>query len=512
LLSRFGGLIRDALLASFLGAGWVADAYITALRIPNMLRDLLGEGALSSVVVSRLGALKGQDGRIKSLIRQLLGFWSLALGGIAFLGICCAPYLVSVIAHGLDSKESYELAVLLTRIIFPYIAIVGMAALTMGVLHHLKVFGWSTSSSSFSNLFMIIWLLLGGSFFQADIVSMSKWVALGVVISGLVQWGSQWPGFVGQNISLKPSFQFVDSELGNITRLLGPSILSVAAVQINVAVNHGFATTIGTGAASSVYFAFRLMQLPVGIVGVAVSTVLLPTLTDHLRENKLDRFGRELGSALVSASFLSIPAVAGLWVLGPEIISMLYERGRFDADASLGVWMALQGFLFGILPYVFNKSLIQAYFALSDTKTPVYISGVSILVNFGVNAYLVFGLGYGVKGLTTGTSCVLLGNFLMLLLGLRHRHGIRLPFLNMLKRWLPMLLFSGLMIYAIAFAQSLQPLQPLQPLVYKGDETGVDSSLVLVFQTLSLTVLGGVTYLGSWFLLKKALKFDFRKL
>ena len=457
-----------------------------------MLRDLLGEGALSSVVVSRLGALKNDPDRVKVLVRQLVGFWGLILAGLALLGMLVAPWLVSVIASGLEAGQGYDLAVSLTRIIFPYVGIIGLSAMTMGILHHLKVFGWSTSSSSFSNLFMIGWLLTGGMLYGRDVIALSKWIASGVVISGLVSWGSQLPGLRGSGMSLLPLFRFNDPEIKKIAMLLGPSILSVAAVQINVAVNHDFATTIGEGAASSLYFAFRLMQLPVGIVGVAVSTVLLPTLSDHLREGRLTQFGTELGRALVGASFLSIPAVAGLAILGPGIIAMLYERGAFDDGATASVWLALQGFLFGILPYVYNKSLIQGYFAKADMRTPVLISMFSIVINYQVNSRLAFEYGLGVWGLTLGTSTVLGCNTLMLMLGLRWIHGIRLPWLKMLKSFIPMAIFSLLMAAG----------------VWKGNQYVSNGPMV----TIGLTALGGAIYLCSWLTIKKYFSWDFRKI
>jgi putative peptidoglycan lipid II flippase len=492
MISRFGGLIRDSIMAYLLGGGWVADAYATALKIPNMLRDLLGEGALSSVVVARLGAIKEDRARVKSLVRQLMGFWMIGLGLVACAGVLGAPILVKVIAYGFDREDQIQLAIHLTRIIFPYVAIIGLAALSMGVLHHLKVFGWSSSASAFANLSMIILLLIGVYKFNDNVQTTSTWIACSVVISGLVQWASLWPGFRGSGISLIPSFKFSDSEIAKVFSLLGPSVLSVAAVQINVAVNHGFATSLGEGAASSVYYAFRLMSLPVGIVGVAVSTVLLPTLTDFVREKRKEDFRLELGQALVSGSFLSFPALAGLAVLGPNLVSMLYERGQFGAHNTEMVWLALQGFLLGILPSVYNKSLVQGYFAHSDTKLPLRISLLSIGVNGGLNAYMVYGLQMGVRGLMIGTSCVLLCNALMLVLGLQIKHKCAMPWKKMIGPLLMMALLSFLMYGLLQMMMSYYPAKHLMTVVY--------------------TAIGGAIYLGTWWAVKKLFRWDFRKL
>ena len=492
MISRFGGLIRDSILASLLGGGWVADAYATALKIPNMLRDLLGEGALSSVVVARLGAIGNDSERSKRLVRELMGFWMIVLGGVACLGVLGAPLLVKAIAYGFNRPEQIELSIHLTRIIFPYVAIIGLAALSMGVLHHLRAFGWSSSASSFSNLSMIILLLGGAFFFKDNLHAMSTWIAISVVLSGLVQWATLLPGFKGSGISLVPLYKFNDSEIWNIVKLLGPSVLSVAAVQINVAVNHGFASALEEGSASSVYYAFRIMSLPVGIVGVAVSTVLLPTLTGYVRDKRQEDFRLEIAQALITGSFLTIPAVAGLFVIGPNLIALLYQRGQFNSHHTQMVWLALQGFLFGVLPYVYNKSLVQAYFAHSDTKFPLKISLLSIAVNGGLNAYMVYGLCWGIRGLTLGTSGVLLCNSLMLMAGLKWKYGYAMPWPKIIPALSMMVGLSVLMALGIEFLSHYGPQK--------------------VWVTLVYTALGGAFYLGLWFVIKKMAKWDFRKI
>lgn len=486
------GLVRDALLAAFLGGGWVADAYTTALRIPNMLRELLGEGALSSVVVARLGALRDEPPRLKALVKQLVGMWLLILALISILGILLAPWLVNVVAYGFESPEKIELATKLTRIIFPYMTVIGLAAITMGILHHLRVFGWSTSSSTFANLTVISMVVLGGFKWGDDPIVMAHWIAFSVVISGLAQWVSQWPGLKGSGLSLLPSFRFVDPELKRILWLLGPSLISVAAVQVNVLVNHGFASTMGDGAPASIYYAFRLMNLPVGVVAVAVSTVLLPTLTEKIQGNDRSESDRAMVSAILGVSFLAFPAVVGLSILGEDLVRMLFERGEFGEEDTLRAWAALQGFLVGIIPACFIKNLIQGYFSRSDTRFPLMISLASILINVSINATIVHLLEWGPRGLTLGTSAVLGVNMVLLAFGLRVKYGMIWPVFEMLKKWIGMLILCGLMASVVVYGRE------------------VLLEIHLWVRVIGLSILGAAVYLGGSWLLKRFLSFDLR--
>lgn len=403
-----------------------------------MLRDLLGEGALSSIVVARLGHLEasGPD-KVKSFVAKLIGFWAVVLVGLAFLGMLLTPYLVGVLATGFkDHPEQFELTLKLTRTIFPYMALVGLCALFMGILHHKKIFGWPAAASIFFNLTWITLMVIYGEYIHIrEPIKMVYVIALCVVFGGVMQWLCLWPALFKTGLSFKPQFDFFDSEVLKVLKMLGPAILSVAAVQINVAVNVAMATTLGEGGPTSINFAFRIMQLPVGIVGVSVATVLLPKLSEHVAQKNHAAFGEALSEAIRKVTFLTFPAICGLCILGPDLIGALYQRGKFTAEATQMVWLALQGYLFGILPYVLNKNLIQAFFAHSDTRFPVWVSFISIVINFSLNYTLVYIYAWGVQGLTLGTSFVLLINCAMLYLGLKIKHKLRLPWRKVSKTW-----------------------------------------------------------------------------
>jgi len=488
--SRLLGLLRDSLLAKYLGSGWVSDAFFTAFRIPNMLRDLLGEGALSSIVVARLGKMEGEEpARVKSFVQKLIAFWGCLLVLLTLIGIGFAPWIVEVLAQGFkDNPEQFQLTKDLTRMIFPYMTLVGLCALSMGILHHKKVFGWASSASIFFNLSCICIMVVYAEVWKmTDPLEIVFVIAGSIVVGGAAQWMCLWPSLWKTGLSLKPVLDLKDSEVLQVVRMLGPAIISVAAVQINVAVNVAMATTLEEGSATSINYAFRIMQLPVGIVGVSIATVLLPKLSQHVANQDKGAFSKDFSDALKKVTFLTFPAIFGLLLLGPSLIEALYERGKFDAKATNMTWYALQGYLLGIFPYVLNKNLIQGYFANSDTKTPVIISFCSILVNFSLNYTLVYGYDLGVRGLTFGTSCVLLVNTLLLYLGLNLKHGLMIKWKHVLGVWTKQI-FCALMMLVFIYK------------LVKYDFHYVEVKVLLC------TGVGGLVYFGWDYILKKLRK------
>lgn len=487
IVSRLLGLLRDGLLAKYLGAGWVGDAFFTAFKIPNMLRDLLGEGALSSIVVARLGKLESEGGgKVKPFVQKLIGFWGVILLGLTILGILVTPLIVEVVGIGFkDNPEQFQLTKDLTRLIFPYMGLVGLCALSMGILNHKRVFGWPASASIFFNATWISIMVIYGELIKIEkAFDMVYVVAVCIVIAGVVQWVCLWPALLSTGISLKPIFDFKDPEVLRVLKLLGPAIISVAAVQINVFVNSTIATTLGDGGATSVNFAFRIMQLPVGIVGVSVATVLLPKLSEHASKNDTLAFGEAMTQALTKVTFLTFPAIFGLIVLGPDLIKALYERGRFDSEATQLVWLALQGYLVGILPYVMFKNLSQGFFAHSDTKFPVIVSFISIAINLSLNLTLVYFLDLGVRGLTLGTSVVLVGNCFMLYLGLKFKYKLVLNWKLLRSSWGIQLSCSCLMLVGLKVTMSFLDVP------------------WITLKVLIVTLLGALIYFGFNYVLK----------
>ncbi len=427
LLSRVLGMARDMFYARLFGGGALFDAFATAYRIPNMLRDLLGEGALSSAVVSRLAQVEAREGRarVSEVARRLMAFFGLLLIAVLILGELAAPSFAMALGPGFrDAPGKMELTIFLARVMFPYLALVGISALTMGLLHHVRAFGWAASASSFFNLAVMAGT--GGCFLLTrDPVFAVKGAAAAVLAGGVVQWLSLWPGLRGTGISLVPELRFSEPEIRKVLVMIAPSFLSVAAVQINVAVNHAFASYLAEGSVSHIYYAFRLMQLPVGIVGVAISTVLLTDLSRLHAQGDTGEFSRRMNKAIADVAFLFLPAVAGLGVLGRDVVALIYERGHFTATDTLGTSAALLGYLPGILAIGLNKNLLQGYYACGDTRYPMRVACFSIFVNALLNYTLAFKTSLGIFGLTAGTSVVLFLNTGQLWWGLRKRHALR---------------------------------------------------------------------------------------
>ena len=482
------------ILLSVLGDGWVSAAYVIAFRIPNLLRDLLGEGALSSVIVSRLG-VTSQDSseRAQRLIRSLFGFWGVVLVSISALGMLGAPHFVPYMSPGFEG-EQLELTIFLTRVIFPYIFLAGMAAMTMGVLHHLRIFGWGSSGSVFSNITVIILMVVFSYIWGEDPQEMSFWFAIAMLLGGVASWLCQLPGLRGTKVSILPSFNWKDPEMMMVLTLLGPAVVSVSAVQVNVLVNQALSTLIGPGAPTSLYAAFRLMQYPVGIVGVSVATVLLPKLVQFHGEQRETDFSGELSAALVNVSFLILPAIGGLYVIGFDLIDAIFGHGRFGEEGVTQAWFALQGYLVAIFPYACNKSLIQGYFSRSDTTFPLYVSFFSIVINGALNWTLVRVLGCGVGGLALGTSCVLLFNCIFLTLGLQYRHQVALQWEKITRSLGWMLVWSAIMVYSIRT-------------IHLWSE-----GLVVYLRVALVSGAGLAVYFSSWALTKKITGHDFRKI
>ena len=443
MFSRLLGLVREMVIASFFGAGFVTDAFNVAFKIPNLLRDLFAEGALSVAFVKTFtdyleDPAKGEEAawRLASLVMNAL---AVVLSVITLLGIIFAPQLVGFIAKGF-SPEKAQLAVLLTRIMFPFLLLVALAAVAMGVLNTKGKFGIPASASTMFNIGSIVgglgfayWLSGGGWIAPSapDAVPdlSAQWaitgMAIGTLIGGGLQFLIQVPSLLRVGFRFRPLLSFRDAGVRAVMRLIGPAVIGTAAVQINVVVNNYFASGI-EGGVSWLNFAFRLMQLPIGIFGVAIATATLPAISRFAARKDIPEFRSTLASSLGLVFFLTLPAACGLIVLGRPIIALIYQRGAFTSGATDAVAAALAAYSIGLAGYAAIKVLSPAFYALDDARTPMIISVASILVNIAASYFLreqFARLGYAHAGLALSTSVVALVNFIALLLLMRRRIG-----------------------------------------------------------------------------------------
>jgi putative peptidoglycan lipid II flippase len=416
--SRVLGLIREQIFAWLFGGGKEMDAFTVAFRTPNLLRDLFAEGALSTAFVTTFSkkiATEGVDSAWK-LANKVATLASVFMSGIVVAGICVAPLLVNVLAPGFShTPGKMELTYHLAQLMYPFILLVSLGALVMGMLNARNVFGVPAMASSFFNIGSIIGGVALGWWLDPHFGTKSLYgLALGTVIGGALQLGVQLPSLRKLGYHYRPDFDWNDDGVRTILRIMGPAIIAASSVQVNVMINTWFASYLEDGTAYRLNIAFRLMQLPLGIFGVAIGTVTLPLLSRIAATGDRKEFGAVLGRGMRLAFVLTLPATVGLMMLARPIISLLYEHGKFNAHATDQAAVALQGYALGLCAYSVLKILSPAFYAIDKRRTPMVVSFISIGMNILVNSMLVFYWKMGIQGLALGTGCVAMVNFLLL--------------------------------------------------------------------------------------------------
>ena len=411
--SRILGLVREQVFAYLFGAGLATDAFVAAFRIPNLLRDLFAEGALSAAFVPAFSKKLSLDGKenaffLFNLVANALVF---VLALVVIAGIFLTPAIVSIIAPGFDKiPGKAELTARMAEIMFPFLILVALAALTMGVLNSLGHFAWPAFSSSFLNIGMIAAGFAICPLFNPPIVGM----AYGVLLGGFLQWAVQLPSLRKEGYHYQPIFSFRHPELLSLGALLLPALLGIASTQINIFVNTQIASLMPQGAVSYLNYAFRLMHFPLGVFGVALATVSLPALSQKVAEQDRKGVARTAEGALGLVFFLNLPASLFLFVAAVPIISVLYQHGRFGAADTLATAAALRFYSLGLLGYSGVRVLAPVFYAFADTKTPVKVSIAAVFSNIALNL-LSWRLGWGFAALAFAASVSAFVNFFTLL-------------------------------------------------------------------------------------------------
>ena len=424
LASRITGLVREIALAHYFGATAAYDAYILGFRIPNLTRDLFAEGALSSAFVPTfVEALhkksKEEAAHLANLVATAI---ILVVGLLCLIGMIFAPQMVDLLAPGFRQLEGkHELAVRLTRIMCPFLLLVALAAQSMGILNACNQFALPALSSSLFNVgSLAVGLSLGlvaGPYLGIPPIEGMAW---GVLTGGFIQLAAQVPALARSGFTYRPAIDWSHPGLRQILRLMGPAILGSAAVQINVMVNTSFASEIN-GGMSWLGYAFRLMQLPLGLFGVAIGGATLPAISRSAARGDMDDFRRTVSRSLGLVFLLTIPSSVGLFVLGPSIIGALFERGEFNANDTHQTALALGWFAIGLAGYSALKVLVPAFYALKDARTPMFVSLGSIGINYAVVSTMTSQTGFGLAGLALSTSAVAITGSLILLTILKSR-------------------------------------------------------------------------------------------
>jgi putative peptidoglycan lipid II flippase len=401
--------------------------------LPNLTRDLFAEGALSSAFVPTFTQELARKGRAEAArLANLVGTALIvALGALCLAGVLFAPLLVDIFAPGFRQiPGKTELAVHLTRIMFPFLLMVALAAQAMGILNACNQFGIPSLAPSLFNIFSICSGLLLGVWWGPRLgISAIEGMAWGVLIGGCCQLLGQLPSLMAQGFRFRPAFDWSDPGLRHIGRLMGPAILGAAAVQINVFVNTNLATYVedpvrgANGAVSWLNYAFRFFQLPLGLFGVAIASATTPAISRSIASGNHEEVRRTLNHSLGVAFLLTVPSSIGLIVLGQDMITAIFRGGEFNAYDSQQTALALSCYALGLAGYAGAKILNPAFYALRDSRTPMIISLCSIAINFAAATSLVRYTGLGHAGLALSTSVVALFAFVCLFIIITRRLG-----------------------------------------------------------------------------------------
>lgn len=420
LLSRITGLVRESLKAVLFGAGVQMDAFEAAFRLPNILRRMFAEGAFSQAFVPILAEYQRQRGveATRDLVGRVGTLLAVALLVVTVIGIIAAPWLVYLLAAGFErTSGKVELTSDLIRIVFPYIVFVSLVSLAGGILNVHRRFAVPAFTPVLLNLSII-----GAAIFLAPRVDPPIMaLAWGVAIGGIAQLVLQIRPLYELGMLPRPSFHWRDEGVQRVLRAMGPALLGVSAAQISALINTQLAAWLGDGRISWITYADRLMEFPSALLGVAIGTVLLPSLAKHHSDSDDARYSDLLDWGLRLALLLALPAALALWLIAVPLISTLYQYGRFTTDDLWQVRAALLGYSVGLTALILVKILAPGFYARQNLKTPVKIAFLSVLVALALALVLMRPLGHA--GLTLATSlgaCVNAGLLFAFLYRRRH--------------------------------------------------------------------------------------------
>ena len=424
LASRVLGLVRDQVLASLFGAGNDMDAFIVAFRIPNLVRDLFAEGAMSAAFVPTFTRHLTLSGKASAwrLGNNVLNALLLGTGAIVIGGIVFAEPLVRMYAHDFAAVPGkLELTIQLTRVLLPFLTLVAVAAAAMGMLNSLHHYFLPALSPAMFNVATIVCAIALVPLMPALGEPRIMAIAIGALIGGVGQIALQWPSLRREGFRYQPVFDPGDAGLRQVLLLMGPGTIGLAATQVNLFVNTLLATSQGTGAASWLTYAFRLMYLPIGLFGVSIGTAVLPAVSRHASVGDTAAIRHTVSRGLALMLMLNVPATLGLMVLATPIVQLLFERGHFLPADTAATAAALRLYAAGLIGYSAVRIASPTFYAIGESRTPAIVSVSAIAVNVIASVTLVRAIGF--QGLALGTSIAAIVNAALLLWLLHRRLG-----------------------------------------------------------------------------------------
>ena len=428
-LSRILGLVRDQFFAKLFGAGLYNDAWLVAFRIPNLLRDLFAEGALSAAFVPTFTEIYRKQGR-----RQAWHLANLVLSGVfVLLGVVTVLLFIfsGLFVHGLaagfsDVPGKVQITSTLIRILSPFLMLVAMASVAMGILNAFNHYFLPALAPALFNVALILTAIFVVPLFKEAGILPIYAMGFGAVVGGILQFAVQIPIMRREGFQFGFHFDWQDPGIRRMRKLLGPALIGVSAVQVNILVNTQLASFLqDNGPVSWLSYAFRIMYLPIGLFGVAVGVVNLREVSVFAAQEQFHELKETVADSLKLISFLAIPSTAGLIVLAVPIVRVLFQRGDFTSQDTYFTAWALVAYAIGLLAYSCNKVYVPTFYALDDTRTPVRVSVFTVGVNIIINLILIWTLpeGYRFVGLALGTSLSVSLSNMLLSWRLRRRLG-----------------------------------------------------------------------------------------
>ena len=423
MLSRVLGFVRDTIVARTFGAGMATDAFFVAFKLPNLLRRIFAEGAFSQAFVPILAEYKAQQGEeaTRTFLAYVSGLLTLVLAVVTLLGMLAAPLVIWITAPGFaDTPEKFALTSSLLRVTFPYILLISLASLAGAVLNTWNRFSVPAFVPTLLNVSMIVFALFLTPYFDPPIMAMA-WATL---VGGLAQFLYQLPHLKRIGMLVLPRLNLRDSGVWRVMKQMGPAILGVSVSQISLIINTIFASFLAAGSVSWMYYADRLMELPSGVLGVALGTILLPALSRTYAKADRQEYSRLLDWGLRLCFLLVLPCSAALALLSEPLTVSLFQYGRFDAHDALMTQRALVAYAVGLLGIILVKVLAPGFYAQQNIKTPVKIALFTLAVTQVLNLILIGPLQHVGLALAIGVAACLNAGLLFWQL---RRHNLFIP-------------------------------------------------------------------------------------
>ncbi len=448
-LSRILGLIRDMVMLHLLGTHWATDVFLVAQKIPNFLRRLFAEGAFSQAFIPVLAEYQTNKDieEVKKLVADTFGTLALILALVAIIGVAGSPLLVSLFGPGfIQSPEKFELASVLLKITFPYIFFISLTAFCGSILNSLGRFAVPAFTPVLLNISIISSAIIVSPALEETTAIAMAW---GIFAAGMIQLFLQLPFLWKEGYLVKPTWGWRSQGVQKILTIMGPALFGVSVGQINLLLDTIIASFLQTGSIAWLYVSDRMLEFPLGMFGIAISTVILPSLSRQHCAKDASQFNHTLNWALRLVCLIGIPATLGLFIMAEPIILTVFQHGNFDLRDSLNASMSLRAYILGLLGFMFIKVLATGFFSRQDTKTPVKIGIIAMSVNMLFNLILFYPLGH--VGLALATSISALLNASLLFRALCNAKAFSSD--NQWFSWFAKLLFGNLSLVAFILWQ-----------------------------------------------------------